>query len=188
MSRSHPRAESRMPRLRKAALVGLLVIPAISGGFLLQQRSTREGARLFDQVLTLVSDRFVDTLDAGALYERAARGLVHELNDPYSELLTPKQLAGFTRQTGGRYGGLGMLIEQLEGSVGVSRVFPHTPAEAAGIREGDRIVGIDTASTRGWKTSQVSEVLLGEPGTKVTVRFARPGVAEPIEVRFTRAV
>src|ERR671939_735008 len=111
-----------MSRIRKAVLVGLLVVPAISGGFLLQARSTREGARLFDQVLNLVSDRFVDTLDTGALYERAARGLVHELNDPYSELLSPKQLSSFQRNTGGRYGGLGMLIEQLEGAVGVSRV------------------------------------------------------------------
>src|SRR5918912_2416307 len=101
-----------MSRIRKAALVGLLVVPAVSGGFLLQARSTREGARLFDQVLNLVSDRFVDTLDTGALYERAARGLVHELNDPYSELLSPKQLSGFTRQTGGGSRGPGTLTEQ----------------------------------------------------------------------------
>jgi carboxyl-terminal processing protease len=138
--------------------------------------------------MSLVSDRFVDTLANGELYERAAKGLVRELNDPYSELMTPKQLQRFQTNTGGRYGGVGMQIEPHEGGVAVSRVFPNTPAEAAGVREGDRIVGIDTATTRGWTTQQVSEVLLGVPGTKVNVKFARPGVTEPISARFTRAV
>ena len=177
-----------MPRFRRAAIAGLLLVPLVAGGFVLQARSARDGARLLDQVLSLVSDRFVDTLDASALYEKAARGLVRELNDPYSELLSPKQLEGFKRSTNGKYGGLGMLIEQQDAWVVVSRVFPHTPAENAGIREGDRIIQIDTVGTRGWTISQVSETLLGVPGTKVQVKFARPGVPEPIQHRFTRAI
>src|SRR5690606_17572808 len=80
-----------------------------------------------------------------------------------------------------------MQIEQQEGNIVVVRVFPHTPAEAAGIVEGDRIVGIDTASTRNWTSQQVSDVLIGEIGTKVQVRFARPGVSQPIEHTFTRS-
>src|SRR5688500_10225170 len=177
-----------MPRLRRAAIAGLLIVPLVAGGFFVQERSTRDSARLLDQVLSLVSERFVDTLDASALYERAARGLVKELNDPYSELLSPKQREEFSRNTNGKYGGLGMLIEQQDAGVTVSRVFPNTPAENAGIREGDRIIQIDTVTTRGWTISQVSSTLLGTPGTKVQVRFARPGVAEPIQHRFTRAV
>jgi carboxyl-terminal processing protease len=177
-----------MPRFRTAAVGGALLLPLIGSGFMLQSRGTREGARLFDQVLTLVSDRFVDTVTTGDLYEKAARGLVHELQDPYSELLTPKQLQGFNTNTAGRYGGIGMQIEDQNGLITVSRVFPNTPAERAGIREGDRIIGIDTASTRGWKIRQVSDVLQGTPGTQVKVRFSRPGVADPIIVDFTRAI
>ncbi|HEX8850947.1 MAG TPA: S41 family peptidase [Gemmatimonadaceae bacterium] len=176
-----------MTRLRRAAIAGVIIVPLIAGGFLVQEKSARDGARLLDQVLSLVSDRFVDTLDASALYEKAARGLVKELNDPYSELLSPKQREDFSRTTNGRYGGIGMLIEKQDAGVTVSRVFPHTPAENAGIREGDRIVQIDTASTTGWSISQVSNTLLGTPGTKVQVKFARPGVGEPIQVKFTRA-
>src|SRR5919107_6417591 len=71
--------------------------------------------------------------------------------------------------------------------VTVARVFPNTPAEGAGVQEGDRIVQIDTQATRGWKTTQVSNTLLGTPGTKVKVTFNRPGVTAPIAVNFTRA-
>ena len=177
-----------MTRTRFATIAAILALPVLAGGFAWQARASADGARLFDEVFSLVSDRFVDTVGAAGLYEKAARGIVKELQDPYSELLSPKQLSSFNRNTAGRYGGVGMQIENQQGNITVSRVFPGTPAEAAGILEGDRIVMVDTASTRGWQIQQVSDKLIGTPGTKIAAKFARPGVAEPIAVTFTRAV
>ena len=88
-----------MHRRLRTAIAAAVIVPLVAGGFVLQERESRDGARLFDQVLGLVSQRFVDTVGAGALYEKAARGLVKELNDPYSELFTPKELASFSQQT-----------------------------------------------------------------------------------------
>jgi carboxyl-terminal processing protease len=56
------------------------------------------------------------------------------------------------------------------------------------VREGDRIVAIGDSSTRGWGLSRVSNALRGEPGSRVTVTFLRPGVTEPIHSRFTRRI
>ena len=175
-------------RANKLAVAGLVLLPLVAGGFILEGRSARDGARLFDQVLMLVSDRFVDSVNTSQLYEKAALGLVRELKDPFSELLPPREFQSFSRNTNGRYGGVGMLIEDQQGKITVSRVFPHTPAEGAGILEGDRIIFIDTAVVSGWKLDQVSNALIGTPGTKVNVKFARPGVTEPIAVTFKRAV
>ncbi|HEV8445817.1 MAG TPA: S41 family peptidase [Gemmatimonadaceae bacterium] len=179
-----------MPRIRKAAFIGALLVPVVAGGFLLQARSQREGAELLDQVMTLVNDRYVDTLPTSDVYEKAAAGLVKELNDPYSELLTPKDLKQFSSRTGGRYGGLGMLIEPDADTktVRVVTVYPNTPAEAGGVHEGDFIIRVDSVSTRGWTINQVSDSLTGTPGTKVKVSFARPGVAAAITGTFTRAI
>src|SRR5690606_18613514 len=179
-----------MRRTRLLALTGLLLVPSLAGGFILQDRVTRDGAVLFDQVLTLVSQRFVDTVDAGALYEKAARGLLDELKDPYSELYSPEQLKQFEQNTGGRYGGLGMQIELVPNrGVTVSKVFPNTPAEQSGIIEGDIIVQIDDSlNAREWSSERVSQTLTREPGTQVKVGFARQGVPQPIQVNFTRAV
>jgi carboxyl-terminal processing protease len=176
-----------MSNPRKVALLGLVLLPILAGGFVVQQREARDGARLLDQVLQIVSGRFVDSVDAAALYQKAARGLVRELNDPYSVLLSPKELATFNAQTGGRYGGVGMEIGEVQGFVTVQHVFPHTPAEQAGVIEGDRIIAVDTANARNWTTAQASDALKGTPGTKVAVKFLRAGVAEPIPVIFTRA-
>jgi carboxyl-terminal processing protease len=177
-----------MRRPRKLAVFAVVLIPLLAGGFLLQSKVGRDGAVLLDQVLSLVSERFVDTLPQGAMYEKAARGLVRELNDPYTELLSPKELKQFNTRTGGRYGGLGMSIQQRDKQIVVERVFPHSPAERAGVLEGDRIIQVDTASTRDWSTQKASDVLTGTPGTKVKVKFSRPGVAQPIDIEFTRAI
>ncbi|MEO7456960.1 MAG: S41 family peptidase [Gemmatimonadaceae bacterium] len=173
---------------RRSALLGLLVLPVAAGAFLAQDRVSTDGARVLDQVLSLVSQRFVDTVSAAALYEKAAKGLVKELNDPYSELFTPKELASFSQQTNGKYAGIGMQIEDQQGAITISKVFPHTPAEAAGVREGDKILFVDSLATRGWTTQKVSDYLIGTAGTKVTVKFGRPGVPEPITTSFTRQV
>ncbi|MDH5233413.1 MAG: S41 family peptidase [Gemmatimonadota bacterium] len=175
-----------MSRSRKLALAALVALPLVGAAFIVQDQGTRNSARLFDQVLSIINDRFVDSLGTGTLYEKAARGLVESLDDPYSQLYTPKDLEEFNTTTGGFYGGIGMLIEDHEGSFMISKVYPNTPAEEAGIREGDRIVGVDTASTRGWTTAQVSAGLKGRPGTQVKARFLRPGVPQPFEVEFTR--
>src|ERR1700716_1125462 len=173
---------------RRIALIALATLRVLAGAFLAQDRSSADGARLLDQVFSLVSQRFVDTVGSAAMYEKAARGIVKELNDPYSELFSPKELASFSQQTNGKYAGIGMQIQDLQGAITVSTVFPHTPAEAGGVREGDRIIYVDSLSTRGWTTQKVSDYLIGQPNTKVTVKFNRPGVAEPIGMNFTRQV
>ncbi len=176
-----------MTRNRKAALASLLLLPVLAGGFALQARTTRGGAQLLDQVLTFVALRYVDTVDASALYEKAARGLVKELNDPYTELFSPKQLEEFARNTNGRYAGLGMEISKIGDWVTINKVFPNSPAESRGVQEGDRIFQVDTFPARGWSTQQAQGKLLGPVGSAVTVQFARPGVPQPIKLDFKRA-
>ena len=176
-----------MTRNRKAALAALVFVPLLASGFALQARTTRGGAQLLDQVLTFVALRYVDTLDAQQLYEKAARGLVKELNDPYTELFTPKQLEEFSRNTNGRYAGIGMEIVKIGDYVTVNKVFPNSPAEQGGVLEGDKIAIIDTTNTRGYSTQQVQNKLLGPIGTPVTVQFLRIGVGQPVKLSFKRA-
>ena len=165
----------------------MLLVPIVAGGFFLQEPPARANSRLFEQVLSLVSRQYVDTVASSELMARAAAGLVKELHDPYTELFTPSESDDFARGTNGRYGGTGMLLaEENDKIVTVQRVFPNTPAEDAGVAEGDRIVSIADTSTDGWGLTKVSDRLRGMPGSRVVVTFSRPGVAVPIRLIFTR--
>ncbi len=175
-------------RVFHLAIAGVVALPLVAGAFMYQKQQNVAGAQLLDEVLRITATRYVDSVPPSDLYEKAARGLVSELKDPYSVLFTPQELAQFNQQTGGKYGGIGMEIAPTNGFVTVQRVFPHTPAAAGGVMEGDRILQIDTANARGWTSQQVSDRLKGDPGTTVTVKFGRDGVTQPIPMTFTRAL
>ena len=172
---------------RKVGFVLALAGTFVLGGFLMPARADQAGPRLFQEVLTLIAGRYVDSLDASALYEKAARGLIEELEDPYAALYSPEELEAFTVAHEGHYGGVGMMVENQEGTAVVARVFPNTPSEHAGLQVGDRIVSVDGESTEGLELEAVTARLKGEPGTEVSVGVVRRGVPRPIEVELTRA-
>ena len=177
-----------MHHARKFGLVAALAATFVMGGFILPDREVQAGPNLFRDVLTLVSTRYIDTLDVADVYERAAEGLVAELEDPYASLFSPEELEEFTAAYEGHYAGVGMLIEAQQGAAVVRRVFPNTPAERVGVQVGDRITRIDGDVVSQWPLEKVANSLKGEAGSKVRVQFARYGVEQPIEASITRAV
>jgi carboxyl-terminal processing protease len=179
----------RRSGIRRLFTAVLILVPGVVGGWVLHDLAPHNGARLFSQVLQIVDSDAIEALSQDELYELAARGLVDRLGDQYAELYSPEELARFSReQLGSSYGGMGMQIEDQQGVVTVTRVFPGTPAERGGVRAGDRVMQVDGVTTRGLKLEEVSNRLIGPAGTTVDIVFARAGVAEPIRGTHTRAV
>ncbi|HTD59988.1 MAG TPA: PDZ domain-containing protein, partial [Gemmatimonadaceae bacterium] len=173
-------------RRTRPTLVLLAAAPLVVAG-VIAARPVTHRADLFQEVFSLVRERSVDSLSTDALYEKAARGLVHSLGDPYAELYSRDELASFNRESlGGAYGGLGLQIEDHSGRPTIVRVFPHSPAASGGLRPGDEIIAVDSAGVRGWPLDKVSQALLGRPGTPVDVAVTRLGEAQPIRARYVR--
>src|SRR6478735_6289591 len=152
-----------------------------SGGNVYQQ------ARLFDDVLGHVSAYYVDSVGETDLYDRATRGMLEQLKDPYSVLLTGDDYKALTEQTSGNYAGLGIQIDVRDGWITVVAPLPETPAERAGIETGDQIIEVDAKSTEGWKNDQAVKALRGQPGSKVTITVRRSGIPDPIKFNLVRA-
>jgi carboxyl-terminal processing protease len=178
-----------MRRFRSGLTVFMILIPGLAGGWVLRGSLPESGPRLFAQVLQIVGAEGIEELTQDETYRRAARGLVDRLGDQYAELYSPEELARFSReQLGSSYGGMGMQIEDQQGVVTVTRVFPGTPAERGGVRAGDRVLLVNGTATRGLKLEEVSNRLIGPAGTTVDIVFSRAGVTEPIRGTYTRAV
>jgi carboxyl-terminal processing protease len=178
-----------MRRFRGGLTALMFLVPGVAGGWMLHGSLPQSGSRVFEQVLHIVGRDAIDGVTQDEAYYRAARGLVERLEDDYAELYSPEELARFTREElGSAYGGLGMQIEDQQGMVTVTRVFPNTPAERGGVRAGDRVLYVNGQTTRGLKLEEVSGRLIGVAGTTVDVAFGRAGMPEPIRSTFTRAV
>jgi carboxyl-terminal processing protease len=168
------------------------VISFLSGGWLLQRGAAAGGnvyqqARLFDDVLGHVSAYYVDSLGETDLYHKATEGMLEQLEDPYSVLLTGDDYKALTEQTSGNYAGLGIQIDVRDGWITVVAPLPETPAERAGVQTGDQIIEVDGKSTEGWKNDEAVKALRGTPGSKVTITVRRSGIPEPIKYTLTRA-
>jgi carboxyl-terminal processing protease len=174
-------------------LIGLVaVISFLSGGWLLQRGVANGGnvyqqARLFDDVLGHVNAYYVDSIGETDLYDRATRGMLEQLKDPYSVLLTGDDYKALTEQTSGNYAGIGIQIDVRDGWITVVAPLPETPAERAGVATGDQIIEVNGKSTEGWTTEQALKSLRGAPGSKVSIAVRRAGVIEPLKYPLTRA-
>ncbi len=175
---------------RRWGVIGLVaVLSFLTGGWLLQRDGggVYRQARLFDDVLSHVDRFYVDSIGEAELYQKATRGLLEQLHDPYSVLLVEDEYRALTETTTGNYGGLGIQIDVREGWITVVAPLPETPAERAGIETGDQIIEVDGKSTEGWTNDQAVGALRGEVNSKVEILVRRAGVAAPLRYKLTRA-
>lgn len=94
--------------------------------------------------MELIQSRFVGELEEDVAGS-ALSGMVEGLGDRWSSYLSPEAYEDMTRRRENAYVGVG-LTYQWEGETPVMRVVELTeggPAEAAGIRVGDRITAVD---------------------------------------------
>jgi carboxyl-terminal processing protease len=149
----------------------------VSGGMLIQSGTWSEAAaatpRLLEQVMARLSRDYIDTVSLDAMYRNAASGLVKELDEPYSVLLTPDRFRRLRESASGRYAGVGIEIDMREGFVTIIAPLAGTPAARAGIEPGDRIMQVDGKPTHGLTMEEVQQVLRGPTGTKVKLGIAR---------------
>jgi carboxyl-terminal processing protease len=163
----------------------------VSGGWLVghglqDETPVHSGARLFDNVAEHVRRYYVDSLSDSTLYERAAIGMLRELQDPYTLYLSPPRLRRVTERATGNYVGIGAQIQRRDEWPLIVAPFPGSPAERAGLHTGDRLVQIDGRSTRGWTVEETIGALRGEPGTTVSLVVERPGDPRRLALRLTR--
>jgi carboxyl-terminal processing protease len=119
---------------------------------------------------------------------KALRQALERLNDPYTRFLDPRQYQSLTNQTSGELSGIGIRL-QVDGSsrtLTVIEPLANSPASAAGMQKGDRILAIDGKSTVGMTVDEASRLIQGEVGTRITLRIQRGGAA-PADLALTRA-
>jgi carboxyl-terminal processing protease len=120
----------------------------------------------------------VRTANTSTEFYTALGDMVGELNDNHSRFLSPKERQEEDDLQGGNanYVGVGIISSPAEQSVVVVFVFPSSPAEKAGLKRRDRIVGIDGQPVD--DPLNISNRIRGEEGTTVRLSVRSPGQPE----------
>jgi carboxyl-terminal processing protease len=92
--------------------------------------------------------------------------------DPFSKVIWPSEVEDTERMTQGEFGGVGLEIENDDlGNLKVVTPLEDTPAYRSGIQAGDLITQIDGKSAKGVPVDRAVKLIVGAPGTDVTLQI-----------------
>ncbi|MBI2589329.1 S41 family peptidase [Candidatus Saccharibacteria bacterium] len=140
-----------------------------------------------DQLYTLLRNDYDGTLDQNKLLDGVKSGLISATGDPYTQYFNPDEAKTFNDQLSGSFTGIGAeLGTDADNNIVIVSPLAGYPAEKAGLKPKDIIVGIDGQTTAGLSVDKVVQKIRGPADSKVTLTIVRSGV-KPIEVTVTRA-
>ena len=145
---------------------------------------TFQHLRVFEDVVSLVMNNYVEEVNVDKVMEGAMRGLAEGL-DPDSAYLTPTQLRELESGKPMPEGEIGVeLTRQFYLRVIAAR--ENSPAAKAGMQTADYIRAIDGKPTREMSVFEGVRLLRGQPGSKVVLTVLRGNAADTHEVTLVR--
>jgi carboxyl-terminal processing protease len=157
---------------------------------------TFQHLRVFDDVVSLILNNYVEEAKTDKVFEGALRGLADTL-DPDSAYLTAAEARTVEASgpcaavvpsaacAGAPTGDVGIeLTRQYYLRVIAAR--DNSPAAAAGLQTGDYVRAIDGKPARDLSVFEGMRLLRGAPGSKVTLTIIRGNAAEPRQIDLVR--
>lgn len=166
-----------LPILAGSLLGAAVKEPASPGG-----DSLYKFLSVFTETLSLIDQTYVEETDQDTLMAAALDGVTDAL-DPLAVYVPERAVSSYleSRAVGLSHSGLFLLRER--GMIYVLAVRAGSPAEAAGVQDGDLIAEIDGRETRVMPLWEVHQMLAGPPGTELDLHLVR--YAENLETTLT---
>ena len=178
----------RISRFLSVAFLAV-VISALVGGFygsvLARQDEVAPHYRVFTSALAAIDREYVEEVPTDRLVYGGIEGMLKTL-DPHSSFFDPRQYAQMRERQEGRYYGLGIQIQVIDGDITVMSIFEGSPAFKKGLRRGDIIARIKGEDAKGWTSEQAVKQLKGPKGTTVAIAIKRRGFDQLIDLEVAR--
>lgn len=168
-------------------LVSISLIITLTYNVDVAKAAENEGVNLeyINGIVKLVNSKYAGEVDDDKLLQGILKGIFGSL-DPYTEYYTQEEAQQFFGNVEGTYYGIGISIEKKDAAILITKVFPGSPAEEAGLIQGDRIISIDMKNTTDISVEQAAALIRGLPGTKVTLGIIRNNSSNVINLEVKR--
>jgi carboxyl-terminal processing protease len=171
-------------------LLSVVMVIGMWAGYQLQgninwqtRNSSAVSSGSVQQVLDLVRMKYVDTLNLDSV-ETAAIEIITDQLDPHSIYIPPADLAEENANIQGNFSGIGIEYQIIKDTLNVVYVLDNGPSDRAGLKTGDQILKVDTASIVGVNqtNADLHHYLRGKPGSKVNVTILQNGKVKEVEI------
>jgi carboxyl-terminal processing protease len=186
-----------MPKSLKISLLAasvVLVLCIFLGVNASGVRAASDGAQqgaytqinVYGEVLEHIQSDYVEVPNIPLVTNGALRGLLESL-DADSSYLTADDYKAYKADKGGK-AQVGMNVSKRYGYATIISVVPGSPADRAGLSDGDIIEAIGNQDTRDLSLAMIKLLLEGAPGSELQIAVIRPRKAEPEKMTLTRVV
>lgn len=171
----------------KGALAGALVV-LLAGGVVSCSVFKSEENQKMELLNSLIDRYYIGDVDETDLSEGVYKGYIEGLGDPYSVYYDEEETKQMSESLSGEFGGVGALMSQDRetGVITVLQVYDGSPAQEAGMRDGDTLYKVEGEEVTGEDLSDVVSKVKGEKGTQVTITVLRADTGEEEELTITR--
>lgn len=165
-------------------IIGETGASTINGDALLED----EAVDKLDEIYNAVNIYYYEDFTKEQLEESLYKGLVEGLDDPYSVYYTKEEYEDMMVSTTGTYYGIGAGLSQNLDTmiVTITKVYRGTPAEEAGLKNGDIIISVEDLDATSMEVSELVQHIRGEAGTKVHMTIYRESTQETLEFEVER--
>ena len=141
---------------------------------------------LVENVWNIINKKYINsnTIDKEALIYGAIRGMLEELNDPYTVFFDKEETGEFLNSVSGFFEGIGIEIGIRDEFLTVIAPLKDSPAQKAGIKTQDKIVAIDGEDSTAYSLEEAVTKIRGPKGTPVTLTVLRG--SEKLNITVTR--
>lgn len=140
----------------------------------------------FTQIGKLIRSEYYEDVSGEDYANGAIAGFAYASGDNYTGYLYGDTAKEYLEDSTGAYDGIGVSItaDEEDNTIEIVSVMQGTPAEAAGLKVGDKILKIDGAQYNGEQIDEASRVMRGLDGTtvEIEVRRASTDVVETMTV------
>lgn len=172
--------------LISAPVIAFAVIGGLLGNVMARTDETYARLRVFQDVVSLIMNNYVEQPNLDNVMKGAMRGLAEGL-DSDSAFLTQPQVRQV--ESGDQVPPAEVGIELThQYYLRVVSARDDSPAAKAGVRPGDFVRLIDSRPTRDMSAFEGQRLLHGPAGSKVKLTVIRGSAAEPHEIELTREV
>ena len=120
------------------------------------------------------------------MMQGAISGMLQALGDPHTIYLNPQSYTDANSSLAGNYAGIGAYVDTTGKLLTITRAIPNSPAEKAGLQQGDQIIAVNGQDVTGMIPEAVRQKVLGPEGTTVKLTIQRTGQTAPFDVQITR--
>ena len=161
-------------------VIGIFFASRFSGNRLNVINST--SSKLTD-LLYIVDDQYVDTVNIQEIVENAIPGILKEL-DPHSSYVTAKDAKTANDDLNGSFSGIGVQFTIKNDTVYITNIIKDGPSEKVGILPGDRIIAIDGKPYVGDSVTneETMHKLKGPKNTTVEIQVLRRGEKKDFKI------